>query len=73
MNEITKRDFEWITALEKIIGHGGQIAFTGDPERFVDAIVAPLIERANREARLAVDLRNRAEDNGVYTSDLPRD
>ncbi len=59
MNEISKRDFEWIAAFERV---DTSIAFGGDPGQYVDSVLAPLIERANREAALAVKLRNLCEE-----------
>jgi len=59
MNETMKIDWEWIQALHKI---DSQVAFTGDRAQYVDSVLAPLLERADREAALAVKLRNLCEE-----------
>lgn len=58
-NDIAKRDLEWIACFQNI---DDQIAFAGDPKAYVSAVLAPLIERADREATLAVKLRNLCEE-----------
>lgn len=56
---VAQRDNEWIEAMLFI---DSQIAFTGDPKRYVQAVFAPLMGRADREAALAVKLRNLCEE-----------
>lgn len=59
VNHGATRDLEWIACFESI---DSQIAFTGNPHSYVSAVLAPLIDRANREAALAVKLRNLCEE-----------
>jgi len=58
-NDTAKRDFEWIAAFQDI---DTQIAFTGNPKRYVDAVLAPVFSRLRAESKLAVKLRNRCEE-----------
>ena len=59
MRELAERDWEWVGALEHL---DRGVAFAGNPKQYVDAVLAPLLERANREAHLAVKLRNLCEE-----------
>lgn len=60
LSAIAKRDLEWIEALESSLGsYVRGIALADNPERFVEAALAPLKQRLAEESALCVRLRNK--------------
>ena len=63
MNELAKRDFEWIEAIDEAVSSiPSQIAFDGNPKHYVGARLALVYTRLREESDLAVRLRQKLEE-----------
>jgi hypothetical protein len=58
---LEESQFEWQAAIESLEPNA-QIAYSGDKKAYVWAVMAKWMERAERESRIAVQLRNRLEE-----------